>query len=333
MTTQAQTTSPPGLQLPREELARAYKMMCDIREFEVHLHDEFAAGNIPGFVHLYAGEEASAVGFMMHLKDVDRIASTHRGHGHCIAKGCDIKGMMKEIFGRADGLCGGKGGSMHIADLDKGMMGANGIVGGGPPLICGAALSAKTLKTGGVAVAFVGDGGSNQGTTLESYNLARVWNLPAVFVVEDNGYAQSTASTWSVGGSQVKRAEGFGMPGRKVDGHDFFDVYDAAQEAITRARNGEGPSLVHVEIYRYYGHFEGDATTYRGPNEAEKVEAEKDCLMMFRRRVSEEGLLDPAQLDEIEQESRRLIDQAVAEAKAAPPPSEKDLLTDVYVSY
>ncbi len=325
--------SPSALQLPRGELARAYRMMCDIREFENHVHDEFAAGNIPGFVHLYAGEEASAAGFMMHLNDTDRIASTHRGHGHCIAKGCDIKGMMKEIFGRAGGLCGGKGGSMHIADLDKGMMGANGIVGGGPPLICGAALSAKTLKTGGVAIAFVGDGGSNQGTTLESYNLASVWKLPVVFVVEDNRYAESTASAWSVGGSQLKRAEGFGMPGRKVDGHDFFAVYDAAQEAIARARDGDGPSLVHVETYRYYGHFEGDAITYRGANEAETVKAEQDGLMMFRRRVSEAGLLDSEQLDAIERDSKQLHDEAVAEAKAAPPPAAEELLTDVYVSY
>ena len=182
----------------------------------MRVHDEFSAGNIPGFVHLYAGEEASGVGVCMHLDDRDRIASTHRGHGHCIAKGCDVDGMMKEIFGRKDGLCGGKGGSMHIADLSKGMLGANGIVGGGPPLICGAALTAKTLKTGGVAIAFVGDGGSNQGTTFESYNLAKVWNLPAIFVVEDNGYAESTASAWSVvGGSQVGRGEGFGMPARR----------------------------------------------------------------------------------------------------------------------
>ena len=308
-------------------------MMCDIRGFEDSVHDEFAAGTIPGFVHLYAGEEASAVGFMLHLNDQDRIASTHRGHGHCIAKGCDIPAMMKEIFGRADGLCGGKGGSMHIADLDKGMMGANGIVGGGPPLICGAALSAKTLKTGGVAIAFVGDGGSNQGTTLESYNLAKVWNLPAIFVVEDNRYAESTASAWSVGGSQLKRAEGFGIPARKVDGHDFFDVYDAAGEAIARARGGEGPSLIHVETYRYYGHFEGDAITYRTSEEAEAIKAQKDCLMLFRRRVGEAGLLDAAELERIEAESKAHIEQAVAQAKAAPPPGPEQLLTDVYVSY
>ncbi len=321
------------LQLSREQLVQAYTQMCTIREFEERVHEEFATGAIPGFVHLYAGEEASGVGVCMHLGDKDCIASTHRGHGHCIAKGCDVKAMMKEIYGRRDGLCGGKGGSMHIADLSKGMMGANGIVGGGPPLICGAALSAKTLKTGGVAIAFVGDGGSNQGTTLESYNLAKVWNLPAIFVVEDNGYAETTASEWSVGGSQVKRADAFGMPGKLVDGHDFFAVSEAAKEAIDRARNGEGPSLLHVKLNRYYGHFEGDAMTYRAPGEVEKLRAEKDCLKLFRQRVTETGLLEAEQLDEIEQQAKALIDEAVKESVAAPPPSAEDLLTDVYVKY
>jgi len=325
--------TPSGLQLPREDLLRAYRMMCDIRAFEDRVHDEFATGSIPGFVHLYAGEEASAVGFMMHLGDKDYIASTHRGHGHCIAKGCDIKAMMKEIYGRRDGLCGGKGGSMHIADLDKGMMGANGIVGGGPPLICGAALSAKTLKTGGVAIAFVGDGGSNQGTTLESFNLAKVWDLPAIFVVEDNRYAESTASAWSVGGSQLERAAGFGLPARKVDGQDFFAVYEAAQEAIERARDGGGPSLVHVETYRYYGHFEGDAITYRHAEETEQMRAERDCLTLFRERVTAAGVLESAQIDELEAQSKALVDEAVREAVAAPPPGEQDLMTDVYVTY
>src|SRR3984957_13475580 len=184
--------------LSKDELLKAYRMMRTIREFEERLHIEFATGEIPGFVHLYAGEEASAVGVCLHLTARDKIASTHRGHGHCIAKGVEVPGMMSEIYGRKDGLCGGKGGSMHIADLSKGMLGANGIVGGGPPLICGAALSGKGLGTGGVAVSFIGDGASNQGTTLESYNLAGVWKLPAIFVVEDNGYAESTASSYAV---------------------------------------------------------------------------------------------------------------------------------------
>jgi len=321
------------VQLSREELLKAYRQMRLIREFEDTVHEEFSAGNIPGFVHLYAGEEASAVGVCLHLNEKDHIASTHRGHGHCIAKGCDPKAMMAEIFGRKDGLCGGKGGSMHIADLSKGMMGANGIVGGGPPLICGAALTAKTLNTGGVAIAFVGDGGSNQGTTLESMNLAKVWNLPAIFVFEDNGYAESTASSWAVAGDLVERGKAYGLPARRVDGHDFFEVWDAAREAIERARNGEGPSVLHVKFMRYYGHFEGDAMTYRAPGEVDRLKAEKDCLKLFRQRVTEAGLLEPAQLDEIDQEARRIIDQALAEAKAAPAPTEADLLTDVYASY
>lgn len=320
------------MQLSREDLLEAYRRMRLIREFEDAVHEEFSAGGIPGFVHLYAGEEASAVGVCMHLDNRDAIASTHRGHGHCIAKGCDERAMMLEIFGKKEGLCGGKGGSMHIADLSKGMMGANGIVGGGPPLICGAALTAKTLKTGGVAIAFVGDGGSNQGTTFESYNLAKVWNLPAIFIVEDNGYAESTASGWSVAGSQVARAKGFGMPTAEVDASDFFAVWEAAREAIERARGGGGPTLLHFRLMRYYGHFEGDAATYKAPDEVARYKATKDCLMQFRNRVSEAGLLDTKALDEIDQAARSRIQQCVAEAKAAPTPTAADLLTDVYTS-
>ena len=321
------------MQLSRDELAQAYRQMRTIRDFEERVQEEFSAGNIPGFVHLYAGEEASAVGLCMHLGKRDYIASTHRGHGHCIAKGCDVRGMMHEIFGKQDGICGGKGGSMHIADLETGMMGANGIVGGGPPLICGAALTAKTLKTGGVAIAFVGDGGSNQGTTFESYNMAKVLNLPVIFVVEDNGYAEATASAWSVGGSQLGRAEGFGMPGHQVDGFDFFAVYETAREVIERARNGGGPSLVHVKLARYYGHFEGDAMTYRGPDEVAKLRQTKDPLQIFRQRVVEAALLTPEALDAIDQEVKSQIDQVTADAKVAAAPTEADLLTNVYVSY
>ena len=322
-----------GLQLSRDQLAAAYRRMRTIRVFEDAVHDEFAAGNIPGFVHLYAGEEASGVGVCMHLDDRDAIASTHRGHGHCIAKGVDPTGMMAEIYGKITGTCRGKGGSMHIADLSKGMLGANGIVGGGPPLICGAALTAKTLKTGGVAVCFMGDGAFNQGTTAESMNLAKVWNLPAIFVVEDNGYAESTGSGWSVGGSQLGRAEGFGMPGHQVDGTDFFAVYEVAREVIERARGGGGPSLVHVKLNRYFGHFEGDAMTYRGPDEVAKLRQTKDPLQIFRQRVVEAALLEPADLDRIDGEVKSHIDQVTTEAKAAAMPTEKDLLTDVYVSY
>ena len=182
--------------LSKDELLKAYRMMRTIREFEERLHVEFATGEIPGFVHLYAGEEASAVGTMLHLNDADYVATTHRGHGHCIAKGVDVRGMMAEIYGRKTGVCHGKGGSMHIADLSKGMLGANGIVGAGGPLICGAALAAKYKKSGGVGVCFFGDGASNQGVIFESMNLASVWRLPAIFVAENNGYAEATSSTW-----------------------------------------------------------------------------------------------------------------------------------------
>ncbi len=321
------------MQLNREQLLAAYRMMRTIREFEDRVHVEFSAGDIPGFVHLYAGEEASAVGVCMNLDHRDKIASTHRGHGHCIAKGVDVEGMMAEIFGRGSGTCGGKGGSMHIADLEKGMMGANGIVGGGPPLICGAALTAKTLKTGGVAVAFIGDGASNQGTTMESYNLAKAWMLPAIFVVEDNGYAESTSSSWSVSGSQLGRAAGFGIPAVQVDGLDFFAIHEAAREAVERARDGGGPSLIHAKLNRYHGHFEGDAQTYRGNGEIERLRAEHDPLTHFRKRVTEAGLLEGGQLDAIDAAAKSEIDAAVAKAKSAAMPPLAELLTDVYVRY
>src|SRR5579864_7042100 len=321
------------MQHSRQFLLECYRSMATIRRFEDRVHDEFSAGKIPGFVHLYAGEEASAVGVCSQLTDRDVIASTHRGHGHCIAKGCDVTGMMKEIFGRRDGLCGGKGGSMHIADLSKGMLGANGIVGGGPPLICGTALAAKIKGTGGVSVAFFGDGGSNQGTTLESMNLASVWNLPAIFVAENNGYAETTSSTWSVASDNIAdRAAGFGMPGVIVDGFDFFAVHETAREAIVRARAGGGPTLIEMKFTRYYGHFEGDQQTYRA-DEVAHARAELDCLRRFADLVTQTGELTRADLDAVDADVAVLIDQAVEEAKAAPLPTAADLLTDVYVRY
>ncbi|MGH4027520.1 thiamine pyrophosphate-dependent dehydrogenase E1 component subunit alpha [Actinomycetota bacterium Odt1-20B] len=309
--------------------------MRTVRTFEERLHEEFAAGEIPGFVHLYAGQEASAAGVCAHLDDArDVLASTHRGHGHCIAKGVDVKAMMAEIYGRKSGLCHGKGGSMHIADLGRGMLGANGIVGGGPPLICGAALAAKVRGDGGVGVAFFGDGGSNQGTTLESLNLASVWRLPAVFVAENNGYAETTAAGWSVGGGSIAaRAAAFGIAGESVDGSDFFAVYEAAGQAVARARSGGGPTLVEVRLERYYGHFEGDAQTYRAPEEVARARSGRDCLTRFRHRVTATGELTLEQLDSIDAEAARLVDDAVSEAVAAPPPTAADLETDVYIAY
>jgi TPP-dependent pyruvate/acetoin dehydrogenase alpha subunit len=322
------------MNLNETQLLGAYRRMRQIRAFEDRVHEEVATGEIPGFVHLYAGEEASAVGFCMHLSDKDRIASTHRGHGHCIAKGVEINGMMSEIYGRRNGICAGKGGSMHIADLEKGMMGANGIVGAGPPLICGAGLAAKFQKNGAVAVAFIGDGASNQGTTLESLNLASVWNLPCVFVAENNGYAEATSSKWSVSCENIAdRAAAFGMPGVVVDGHDFFAVYEVAGEAIKRAREGGGPSLIECKLNRFYGHFEGDAQKYRLKEEVKNLKQNKDCLKNFADRVVDQGLLKTEQLAEIDEAVAEEIDSAVNHAKSSTKPNSADLLTDVYVSY
>jgi TPP-dependent pyruvate/acetoin dehydrogenase alpha subunit len=320
-------------ELGPDQLLQAYRTMRTIRDFEERVHEEFAGGDIPGFVHLYAGEEASATGVCTHLDDRDAIASTHRGHGHCIAKGVEVKGMMAEIYGKATGSCRGKGGSMHIADLAKGMLGANGIVGGGPPLICGRALASKQLGTGGVAVAFFGDGASNQGTTLESLNLASIWNLPAIFVAENNGYAEATSSTWSVATDDIAdRAAAFGMPGVIVDGFDFFAVHEAAGEAIARAREGGGPTMIEVKFTRYFGHFEGDQQLYRA-DEVAHAREKLDCLTRFRGRVTEAGQLTDEQLDAIDREVAELLDECVVEAKAAPKPGPDDLLTDVYISY
>ncbi|MBG7376172.1 thiamine pyrophosphate-dependent dehydrogenase E1 component subunit alpha [Pseudomonas aeruginosa] len=320
--------------LSTDQLLHAYRVMRTIRAFEERLHVEFATGEIPGFVHLYAGEEASAAGVMAHLRDDDCIASTHRGHGHCIAKGVDVHGMMAEIYGKKTGVCQGKGGSMHIADLEKGMLGANGIVGAGAPLAAGAALAAKLKGSDAVAVAFFGDGGSNEGAVFEAMNLAAVWNLPCLFVAENNGYAEATAANWSVACDHIAdRAAGFGMPGVTVDGFDFFAVHEAAGAAIERARAGEGPSLIEVKLTRYYGHFEGDAQTYRDPDEVKHYRETRDCLKQFRERTCHAGLLSASDLDAIDAEVEARIEDAVQRAQNDPKPEPDDLLRDVYVSY
>jgi len=320
--------------LANTELLRAYRLMRSIREFEETINKEFTAGNIPGFVHLYAGQEASAVGVCLELGDRDKICSTHRGHGHCIAKGCDVTQMMAEIFGKAEGLCAGKGGSMHIADLDRGMLGANAIVGGAPPLTIGAALSAKVNNTGGVAVSFTGDGGSSQGTTFEAMNMAVVLQLPVIFVFENNGYGEGTGHDFAVGSKDIsKRAEGFGLPASKVDGYDFFAVHAAMAAALGRARSGQGPSVIETECMRFYGHFVGDPEAYRQHNERQSLQAQHDCLTLFRSTVTESKLLNNAQLDEIDQTVIERVTDAVTAAKMGKAPNVEALLTDVYVTY
>ncbi len=318
----------------KDDLIRAYRQMKTIREFEERLHLEIQQGQIAGFTHLYSGQEAVAVGVCETLTDDDLIASTHRGHGHCIAKGCDVLGMMKEIYGRADGLCKGKGGSMHIADFDKGMLGANAIVGGGPPLATGAAIATRNQGKGHVTVSFGGDGSCNQGTVFEAMNLAVVLKLPTIFVFEDNGYSEHTGVAYAVGSKDIaSRCKGFGMPAEKVDGDDFFAVNAAMQRAVDRARAGDGPSALECTTTRFFGHFEGDPQNYRAKGEVEQHRAERDCLKNFRARVIADGSLTGDELDAVDAEVLALIERAVAEAQAAPPPDLSELTTDVYISY
>ncbi len=322
------------MQLSHEQLLQAYRTMRTIRAFEERIHLENTTGDIPGFVHLYAGEEAIAAGVCSNLNEQDYIASTHRGHGHCIAKGCDVVGMMKEIYGRAGGLCGGKGGSMHIADLEKGMLGANAIVGGAPPLAMGAALSAKTLANGRVAVAFAGDGASNQGTVFEAINMAVVLSLPVLFVFENNGYGEGTGHDYAVGSKDIAgRCAGFGLPTESVDGTDFFSVQEASRAAVERARNGEGPSALECKAKRFFGHFEGDPQLYRSQEEIKTVREQQDCLIHFRDRTCAGGLLKSDELDGIDREVAELIDGAVTAARAAAFPDPSEVLTDVYKTY
>jgi pyruvate dehydrogenase E1 component alpha subunit len=321
------------MDIGKDKLLWMYERMRLIREFEDRLHTDFAAGKIPGFVHLYAGEEAVAVGVCAALREGDFITSTHRGHGHCIAKGVDVKAMMAEIYGRASGACRGKGGSMHIADVDRGMLGANGIVGGGPPLACGAGLTAQVKGTDQVSVCFFGDGASNQGTTAEGMNLAGIWKLPVIFVCENNRYAETTSPDYSVSGRDIAaRARGFGMPSVAVDGQDAFATYEAAREAVARARRGEGPSFIEAQTYRYYGHFEGDTIRYR-TKEEEDFYRSRDCLLRFRQTVLGQGLLTEAELEARDRGVKEAIEEAVRFAEQSPLPAPAQTLTDVYVSF
>ena len=310
-----------------------YETMTRIRAFEERVRKEFAGGKLPGFVHLYAGQEAVAAGVCANLRPTDYIISNHRGHGHCIAKGVDPKGMMAELFGRATGTCKGKGGSMHIADVDKGMLGANGIVGAGFPLACGAGFTAKVKGTDQVSVCFFGDGSTNQGTFHESVNLAAIWKLPVIFVCENNGYAESTPVGYAVGVPDLAtRAVAYGIPGVTVDGMDVIAVHEAAGKAVARARAGEGPTLLECKTYRYYGHFEGDGQSYKTKEEVQRYR-DRDPLRVFRGQAEKAGWISSAEMDAIDAKAAAEIQEAVAYAESSPQPRLEDTFTDVYVSY
>jgi pyruvate dehydrogenase E1 component alpha subunit len=321
------------MDLSREDLLDVYRLMRRIRSFEDKLAELVTAGKLAGFLHLYAGEEAVAVGVCKHLSDLDIVTSTHRGHGHCIAKGVEIRGMMAELFGRATGICKGKGGSMHIADLDRGMLGANGIVGAGIPLATGAALTASVKRSGRVAVAFFGDGATNQGQFHEALNMAAIWKLPVVYVVENNGYGEATPTEFVTPVADIaQRAASYAMPSAVADGMDFFDVYEKAGAAIARAREGGGPTLLECKTYRYYGHYVGDPLTYRTKEEAEEVKQNRDPLDLFEQRAVEAGVVDADALRAIDGDVTAELDEAVAWAEESPFPTDEDVLRDVYVN-
>lgn len=317
--------------LTKDQSKAMYKSMEDIRNFEESAKRFFAAGEIPGFVHLYIGEEAIAVGVSAHLTNEDYITSTHRGHGHCIAKGGDLKAMMAEIFGKSTGLCRGKGGSMHIADMDKGILGANGMVGGGFPLAVGAAMRNKYKKTDRVAVCFFGDGAANEGLFHECLNMASIWKLPVVFVNENNLFAESTPQ-WYASASRTiaERAAAYNMPGVRVNGKDIVAVYQTAGEAIERARKGEGPTLIECVTYRNSGHFEGDEQKYKAPSGEEKEWADVDPLHVFRQYAIENGLLTEEELNELKEQSLRDIEEAIQFAKESPELGPEGLYEDVF---
>lgn len=323
-------TSPPD----HAALLRDLATIATIRAFEERLKELAAQEQVPGAVHLAAGHEAVAVGVCSLLDDRDYISSTHRGHGHALAKGCDPVALFEEVLGRAGGVCGGYGGSMHVADFERGMLGANGIAGGGVPMACGAALTAKYLGTGGVAVAFLGDGAVNQGAVSESLTLAAVWNLPVVFVVEDNGYAQATGTPFHLQGIPVRqRGEAHGVPSRTVDGSDYFAVREAASWAIGHARGGAGPALLECHVARLFGHMEGfDRQAYRGAGEIEREWRERDPLATFTRIATEDGLLEPDEIATTVERSWLEIAAASERALQAPYPSAAAMTRHVYAT-
>jgi pyruvate dehydrogenase E1 component alpha subunit len=307
-----------------------YRNMCSIRRFEEKVSELFAAGRIPGFVHVYIGEEAVAVGACSVLRKDDYITSTHRGHGHCIAKGGDLKYMMAELFGKDTGYCKGKGGSMHIADIDLGILGANGIVAAGIPIAVGAGLSAKLRGTDQVAISFFGDGASNRSTFHEGINLAAIWKLPVIFLCENNLYAQTTPAWAETSVEDIAdRAAAYSIPGKIADGNDVMAVYSTVAEAVKRAREGDGPTLIECKTYRWRGHFEGDPQKYRDQEEV-KEWMKRDPIKRLGTHLTKEGILTEKGLREIDDAVMKEVEEAIAFAENSPYPKPEEALEDVY---
>ncbi|WP_068793159.1 thiamine pyrophosphate-dependent dehydrogenase E1 component subunit alpha [Brevibacillus laterosporus] len=317
--------------ITEQKLVELLHQMWVIRFFDEKVDEFFAKGLIHGTTHLCVGQEATAAGAIAVLQPSDKITSTHRGHGHCIAKGADVNKMMAELFGRETGYCKGKGGSMHIADVEKGNLGANGIVGGGIPIAVGAALTSQMKKLGYVTISFFGDGASNEGSFHESLNMASIWKLPVIFFCENNQYGMSGPVTEMVNIENIAdRSKAYGIPGVVVDGNDLLAVMNAVAEAAERARRGEGPTLIEAKTYRYKGHSKSDAKKYRTRDEELDWRKNRDCIKRLQEVLIEKGLLTQEQAKEIEQQAKKEIEEAVVFAEKSPMPSLDTLEEDVY---
>ena len=314
----------------KEKLIEMYRKMLEIRHFEEKVYELYGQNLVPGTIHLYAGQEAVAVGVCANLRREDYIVSTHRGHGHCIAKGADLKRVMAEILGKKTGYCKGKGGSMHIADFSVGILGATGVVGAGIPIAAGAGLSIKLRGTDQVVACFFGDGASNQGTFHEGINMAAIWKLPVLFVCENNLYAMGTRQSRVMLIENIAdRAVAYGIPGVTVDGNDVLAVYEAARRAVERAKKREGPTLIECKTYRHKGHSRFDPATYR-PKEEVEFWLKKDPIPRFRGKLVEMGVLTDAEAEQIEKEVLNEIEEAVKFALESPYPEPEEALKDVY---
>ncbi len=316
--------------LTREKLIEMFRKMLEIRFFEEKVFELYGQNLVPGTIHLYAGQEAVAVGVCSNLRKDDYITSTHRGHGHCIAKSAELKRIMAEILGKKTGYCKGKGGSMHIADFSRGMLGATAIVGAGIPIAVGAGLSIKLRGTDQVVVCFFGEGASNQGTFHEGINMASVWKLPVVFVCENNLYAMGTRQSRVMAIENIAdRAIAYGIPGVVVDGNDVLAVYEVAQKAIEKARKGEGPMLIECKTYRQKGHSRVDPARYRPKEEVEEWLA-KDPIKRFKEKLLQTNMLMEMEIQRIEKETSAEVEKAVKFAMESPYPAPKEALEDVY---
>ena len=308
-----------------------YQTMVTIRQFETMAGELFAEGKIPGFIHLSIGQEGSSVGVCSVLRPDDYLTTTHRGHGHMIAKGADLNKMVAELFGKKTGYCKGKGGSMHIADFSIGFLGANGVVAGGLPIITGAGLSIKMRKTDQVAICFFGDGASNRGPVHEAMNMASIWKLPVIFCVENNQFASTTRTSYACSVEDIStRAAGYNMPGVSVDANDILAVREAATKAVARARKGEGPTFLENKTYRIKGHFEGDPQKYRNKDEIASWQDKLDPINRFAKALTQKKVLNKKKIQQIWDESAAKLQAAVAFAEKSPFPEPEEALEDLF---